>query len=120
MHPSGEKEQSFRRRGRARRENSHRDLRIDSQRKQNYQTRLSSLRLILAVQLTLSWGFAAVPLQLWPEKIASKKQWEEKIRPEILRRMQEVMGPLPGNDKRCELEPRIEEEVDCGTYIRRF
>jgi hypothetical protein len=34
--------------------------------------------------------------------------------------MQEVMGPLPGNEKRCKLEPRIEEEVDCGSYIRKF
>jgi hypothetical protein len=68
----------------------------------------------------LSSVFAVEPLQLWPEKITSKEQWEEKIRPEILRRMQEVMGPLPGKEKRCELEPRIEEEVDCGTYVRRF
>jgi hypothetical protein len=66
-------------------------------------------------------GIAALdPLQLWPETINSKQQWEEKVRPEIVRRMQEVMGPLPGKEKRCELEPRIEEEVDCGSYVRRF
>jgi hypothetical protein len=34
--------------------------------------------------------------------------------------MQEVMGPLPGKEKRCALEVRVEEEVDCGEYARRL
>ncbi len=34
--------------------------------------------------------------------------------------MQEVMGALPGREKSCDLEMRIEEEIDCGGYIRRF
>ncbi len=33
--------------------------------------------------------------------------------------MQTVMGALPGEAKRCPLDVRIEEEVDCGTYVRR-
>src|SRR4051812_9881028 len=38
----------------------------------------------------------------------------------ILDTMQEVMGPLPGPEKRCALYVQIEEEVDCGEYLRRF
>jgi dienelactone hydrolase len=34
--------------------------------------------------------------------------------------MQSVMGPLPGKEKRCPLEPRVEEEVDAGSHIRRL
>jgi hypothetical protein len=34
--------------------------------------------------------------------------------------MQEVMGPLPGEEKRCPLDIRIEEETDCGSYVRQF
>ncbi|PYJ85204.1 MAG: alpha/beta hydrolase [Verrucomicrobia bacterium] len=34
--------------------------------------------------------------------------------------MQEVMGPLPGKEKRCPLDVKVEEEVDCGDYVRRF
>jgi dienelactone hydrolase len=30
------------------------------------------------------------------------------------------MGPLPGREKRCPLDWRIEEEVDCGPYLRRL
>jgi len=56
-----------------------------------------------AFAVLLVEGRAANPLVLWPEKIESKKQWEERIRPEILHRMQEIMGPLPGNEKRCAL-----------------
>lgn len=38
----------------------------------------------------------------------------------ILRGMQEVMGPLPGNDKRCPLDLRVEEEIDAGSHVRRL
>jgi hypothetical protein len=30
------------------------------------------------------------------------------------------MGPLPGAEKRCALDVKLVEEVDCGDYIRRF
>jgi len=33
--------------------------------------------------------------------------------------MQRIMGPLPGADKRVPLEAAMEEEVDCGGYVRR-
>jgi dienelactone hydrolase len=34
--------------------------------------------------------------------------------------MQAVMGQLPGKEKRCPLEPRVEEETDAGSHIRRL
>jgi dienelactone hydrolase len=34
--------------------------------------------------------------------------------------MESVMGKLPGERKRSPLEMKIEEEVDCGTYLRRL
>ncbi|HVV99267.1 MAG TPA: prolyl oligopeptidase family serine peptidase [Planctomycetaceae bacterium] len=44
----------------------------------------------------------------------------QKRRAEIVRGMEAVMGKLPGDEKRCPLELRIEEEADCGTYVRRL
>ncbi|MEX2261717.1 MAG: hypothetical protein WD696_07185 [Bryobacteraceae bacterium] len=41
-------------------------------------------------------------------------------RAEILQGMQQVMGPLPGKEKRCPLDLRVEEEVDAGSYFRRL
>ena len=38
-----------------------------------------------------------------------------KRRAEILAGMQAVMGRLPGREKRCPLDMKVEEEVDCGT-----
>jgi dienelactone hydrolase len=51
--------------------------------------------------------------------VKSVRDWHRR-RDEILRGMQEVMGPLPGREKRCPLDARIEQEVDCGDYLRRF
>ncbi len=51
--------------------------------------------------------------------VKSVRDWPKR-RAEILRGMEEVMGPLPGEDKRCPLDPKVEEEVDCGDYVRRF
>jgi len=34
--------------------------------------------------------------------------------------MERVMGVLPGNEKRCALDCKVEEETDCGGYVRRF
>lgn len=41
-------------------------------------------------------------------------------RTEILAGMQSVMGRLPGREKQCALDVRVDEEVDCGTYVRRL
>src|SRR5688500_18845128 len=51
--------------------------------------------------------------------VTSRNTWTKR-RASILKAMQEVMGPLPGPEKKCPLDVKIEEEVDCGTYIRRF
>ena len=42
-----------------------------------------------------------------------------KRRMEILEGMQAVMGRLPGVEKRCPLDVKVEEDVDCGSYVRR-
>ena len=52
-------------------------------------------------------------------QVKSKADWEKR-RAEILRGMQTIMGPLPGAEKRCPLDAKIEEEVDGGAYVRRF
>lgn len=41
-------------------------------------------------------------------------------RDEILKRMQTVMGPLPEDTKRIDLDIRMEEEEDAGNYLRRL
>jgi len=51
--------------------------------------------------------------------VKSVSDWQKR-RVSILRAMQEVMGPLPGPEKRCPLEVRQDEEVDCGSYVRRW
>lgn len=44
--------------------------------------------------------------------------WKRR-RLETLKGMEEVMGKLPGREKRCPLDAKIGDEVDCGSYIRR-
>jgi len=51
--------------------------------------------------------------------IKSVADWSKR-RAAILEGMQQVMGPLPGLEKRCPLDPQITEEVDCGDYVRRL
>ncbi len=41
-------------------------------------------------------------------------------RAEILKGVREVMGRLPGAEKRVPLDMKIEAEVDCGSYVRRL
>jgi hypothetical protein len=50
---------------------------------------------------------------------SSLADWQLR-RAEILNAMQSVMGPLPGDAKRCKLDVKTEDEADCGTYIRRL
>jgi hypothetical protein len=52
------------------------------------------------------------------QPVKTVSNWQQR-RTTILQAMQEVMGPLPGADKRCELDVRVEEETDCGKYTRR-
>ncbi|MCI0682681.1 MAG: hypothetical protein L0Y71_11300 [Gemmataceae bacterium] len=43
-----------------------------------------------------------------------------KRRAEVVRGMEAVMGRLPGAEKHCPLDMKIEEEVDCDTHVRRL
>lgn len=51
--------------------------------------------------------------------VANWSSWLAR-RAEIRRDMESVMGPLPGPEKRCPLDPQILETVDCGEYLRHF
>ena len=50
--------------------------------------------------------------------VKTKADWGRR-RAEILQGMQSVMGTLPGAEKRCELEMRVESESDQGSFVRR-
>jgi hypothetical protein len=75
---------------------------------------------------------AAPPARLEHDQLLFYRDWAGVIRPVrsvsdwehrragIWRSMQEVMGPLPGKEKQVPLDPRFEEETDCGDYVRRF
>src|SRR5438105_2951473 len=54
-----------------------------------------------------------------PRPVTTVEEWNKR-RAEIVRGMEAVMGKLPGPEKRCPLDVRTEEEVDCGTYVRRL
>ena len=49
----------------------------------------------------------------------SKADWQKR-RAEILQGFQQIAGPLPGREKRCALDARVEETTDCGSYERRL
>ena len=54
-----------------------------------------------------------------PKPVKATADWLKRRR-EILEGAQDVMGRLPGPEKRCPLEMRVEEETDCGSYVRRL
>jgi hypothetical protein len=54
-----------------------------------------------------------------PRPVKTVDDWDKR-RAEILRGAEAVMGKLPGAEKRCPLDPKTEEEVDCGKYVRRL
>ena len=51
--------------------------------------------------------------------VRAVSEWGQR-RAEILRGMQEIMGPLPGKEKRCPLDMRVEEEAEAGSHVRRL
>jgi endonuclease/exonuclease/phosphatase family metal-dependent hydrolase len=51
--------------------------------------------------------------------IQTTAQWDAE-RGRILESMQAIMGKLPGDEKRCDLDIEISDEVDCGTYVRKL
>lgn len=54
-----------------------------------------------------------------PAPVKSPADWAKR-RADIVRGMESVMGKLPGNEKRCPLGPKTEEEADGGTFVRRL
>src|SRR5262245_46704048 len=44
-----------------------------------------------------------------PVPVKTAEDWARR-RTEVVRGMESVMGKLPGPEKRCELDPRVEEE----------
>src|ERR1043166_2563661 len=54
-----------------------------------------------------------------PKQVTSRADWQKR-RAEILRGMKQIMGPLPGKEKRCPLDVKIEEEGDVGSHVRRL
>jgi hypothetical protein len=52
-------------------------------------------------------------------RAANVRDWNNR-RQEIVRGMQDVMGRLPGAEKRCPLDMRVEEESDTPSFVRRL
>ncbi|MSU24252.1 MAG: alpha/beta hydrolase [Opitutus sp.] len=50
--------------------------------------------------------------------VRTPADWQQR-RAEIVRAMEAMMGPLPTPAKRAPLDVRVDEETDCGTYVRR-
>lgn len=53
------------------------------------------------------------------EPVKSVQDWQKR-RVEIVRGMETVMGKLPGEEKRCPLDMKVEEEYDGGDHVRRL
>ncbi|MEK6258622.1 MAG: hypothetical protein AABP62_08375 [Planctomycetota bacterium] len=51
--------------------------------------------------------------------VTTLDDWQQR-RAEIIRGAESVMGRLPGREKRCPLDMQLDEEVDCGSYVRRL
>lgn len=54
-----------------------------------------------------------------PIAVKTPSDWQHR-RAEIVHGMESVMGRLPGNEKRSPFEMSVDEEVDCGNFIRRL
>lgn len=49
--------------------------------------------------------------------VKTKSEWLKR-RAEIIRGFAAVAGPLPGKEKRCRLDMRVDSVTDCGSYER--
>lgn len=82
--------------------------------------------------LGLSGSFAAAQERLPRENLLVYRDTDGNIQPvktvadwqqrraEILEGMRQVMGTLPGDEKRCPLELQVHEEIDGGSFVRRL
>ena len=59
-----------------------------------------------------------VPVAATAQPAKNPQEWETR-RKAALDGFQQVAGSLPGEPMRCDLDLNVEEEVDCGTYLRR-
>ena len=50
--------------------------------------------------------------------VRSVSDWEKR-RAEIIRGMEQVMGPLPGKEKKCPLVETVGDHADLGSFVRR-
>ena len=64
------------------------------------------------VRAALVWVIATLTFSLFAAE-------PPRLREKVLAAMDEVMGPVPPASRRCDLDVRVTEEVDCGTYLRR-
>ncbi len=53
------------------------------------------------------------------QPVKTMDEWKLR-RAAILQAMQSVMGAMPGTEARCDLNVVIDDEVDCGDYVRRL
>jgi dienelactone hydrolase len=53
------------------------------------------------------------------QRVTRPEEWEKR-RQEAVTAFQSIAGKLPGPEQRVALSMRIEEEVDCGGYVRRL
>ncbi|MBI4657387.1 MAG: alpha/beta hydrolase [Verrucomicrobia bacterium] len=77
------------------------------------QVALPQPRLDRNILLTYCNGDGAI------QPVKTVADWAKR-RAEILAGAQHVMGMLPDDRKRCPLDLKIEEEADCGAYVRRL
>ncbi len=54
-----------------------------------------------------------------PREVKTVADWQKR-RAEVIRGMEAVMGRLPGQEKRCPLDVKAEEEIDCVKYVQRL
>lgn len=52
------------------------------------------------------------------QRVVTAGDWQKR-RAQIVHGMQEVMGQLPGDERRVPLDVDVQEEVDAGSYVRR-
>jgi hypothetical protein len=95
-------------------------------------TNLRQICFAISFTVSLSLAAAAEPPRLDPynvlqyrgpggkaQPVTDASDWGKR-RVEILQNMQQVMGALPGDDRRVWLQVKVEETADAGTYIRRL
>lgn len=79
------------------------------------------------MRVALAWACLQVSTTLWAAtwtngaglaiEIHSRREWNTQ-KSFILESMQEVMGPMPGREKKAPLTPRLLEELDLGDHLR--